>query len=124
MKLAEGKKWELSNNFSVSFSYTQTNKERQHAKKKLPNFSVSFRVNFFYWHFCGFSFETLKTHLKVQAFDHAVSIACSSGIQEVIFNRRIWTSEGGERVYSGVNPHTDHVHIGLNRCGARSFNHS
>jgi hypothetical protein len=35
MKLAEGKKWELSNNFSVSFSYTQTNKERQTRQEKV-----------------------------------------------------------------------------------------
>ncbi|CAJ0955531.1 unnamed protein product, partial [Mesorhabditis belari] len=56
-----------------------------------------------------------------RAFDHAVSIACAHGIQEVIFNRRIWTANGGEHHYSGSNPHTDHVHIGLNRCGARNF---
>ncbi|KAH7695757.1 hypothetical protein AAVH_37180, partial [Aphelenchoides avenae] len=56
-----------------------------------------------------------------QAFDYAVSIACKTGIQEVIFSRRIWTNRGGERAYNGVNPHTDHVHIGLNRCGATKW---
>jgi len=56
-----------------------------------------------------------------KAFEHAVAIACSSGIQEVIFNRRIWTSSKGERAYNGVNPHTDYVHIGLNKCGAEHF---
>ncbi|KAI1721027.1 hypothetical protein Ddc_07462 [Ditylenchus destructor] len=55
------------------------------------------------------------------AFDHAVAIACNRGIQEVIYNRRIWTNGRGERAYNGVNPHTDHVHIGLNRCGAQNF---
>ena len=55
------------------------------------------------------------------AFDYAVSIACQNGIQEVIFNRRIWTKSAGEHAYNGVNPHTDHVHIGLNRCGAANF---
>uniref|UniRef100_A0A914XDK4 ARB-07466-like C-terminal domain-containing protein n=1 Tax=Plectus sambesii TaxID=2011161 RepID=A0A914XDK4_9BILA len=56
-----------------------------------------------------------------EAFDYAVKIACSNGIQEAIFNRRIWTSELGEHDYKGVNPHIDHVHIGLNKCGAKSF---
>ena len=43
------------------------------------------------------------------------------GIQEVIWNRRIWTSarhSEGWRAYTGPNPHTDHVHIGINRAGA------
>ena len=48
-------------------------------------------------------------------------IACANGIQEVIWNRRIWTASG-ERRYGGVHPHTDHVHVGLNRCGATNFN--
>lgn len=41
------------------------------------------------------------------------------GVQEVIFNRRIWTAARGVHAYNGQNPHTDHVHVGLNRCGAR-----
>lgn len=57
-----------------------------------------------------------------RAFEHAVYIACANGIQEVIFNRRIWTKAKGEYAYTGVNPHTDHVHIGLNKCGAQKFN--
>ncbi len=43
------------------------------------------------------------------------------GIQEIIWNRRIWTSgrhTEGWRAYTGPNPHTDHVHIGMNRAGA------
>lgn len=43
------------------------------------------------------------------------------GIQEVIWNRKIWTANyptSGFRAYSGPNPHTDHVHIGMNRAGA------
>ena len=38
-----------------------------------------------------------------------------------MFNQRIWTQEHGERSYGGTNPHTDHVHIGLNRCGAKDW---
>lgn len=43
------------------------------------------------------------------------------GIQELIFNDRIWTASRhteGFREYTGPNPHTDHIHIGLNRPGA------
>ena len=43
------------------------------------------------------------------------------GLQEVIWNRKIWTATyhaSGFRSYTGPNPHTDHVHIGLNRAGA------
>jgi hypothetical protein len=57
----------------------------------------------------------------IKAFDYAVSIACQSGIQEVIFNRRIWVHSKGEYHYTGSDPHTGHVHIGLNRCGAANF---
>uniref|UniRef100_A0A914CMW5 ARB-07466-like C-terminal domain-containing protein n=1 Tax=Acrobeloides nanus TaxID=290746 RepID=A0A914CMW5_9BILA len=56
-----------------------------------------------------------------QAFDYAISIACKTGIQEVIFDRKIWTN-GKTKPYTGQNPHTDHVHIGLNRCGAQNWN--
>jgi uncharacterized protein YraI len=43
------------------------------------------------------------------------------GVQEVIFNRKIWTAfkpTAGMQPYNGENPHTDHVHIGLNKWGA------
>lgn len=48
-------------------------------------------------------------------------LARAMGIQELIWNHRIWTSyhhADGWRVYTGPNPHTDHIHIGLNRAGA------
>lgn len=50
------------------------------------------------------------------------SLARRMGIQEIIHNRRIWSSkypESGLRPYNGENPHTDHIHIGLNWKGAR-----
>jgi hypothetical protein len=62
-----------------------------------------------------------RKHKLIQAFNHAIDIACSNGIQEVIYNRQIWTHANGVRPYRGASPHTDHVHIGLNRCGARNF---
>lgn len=43
------------------------------------------------------------------------------GIQELIWNRRIWTAtyaSSGFRRYTGPNPHVDHIHIGINRAGA------
>lgn len=43
------------------------------------------------------------------------------GVQEVIFNRRIWTKANGVQEYTGQNPHIDHVHIGLNWCGAQNY---
>lgn len=48
-------------------------------------------------------------------------LARAMGIQELIWNHRIWTSarhREGWRAYTGPNPHTDHIHIGLNRAGA------
>jgi hypothetical protein len=49
------------------------------------------------------------------------AVARAMGIQELIWNHRIWTSyhhSEGWRAYTGPNPHTDHIHIGLNRAGA------
>lgn len=42
------------------------------------------------------------------------------GVCEVIFNRRRWTPESGWRHYSGVNPHTTHIHFGNTRAMADS----
>jgi hypothetical protein len=43
------------------------------------------------------------------------------GIQEIIWNREIWTCRTlCRRPYAGVSPHTDHMHVGLNLLGARS----
>ena len=57
-------------------------------------------------------------------FDDLIATACQRGIQEVIFNRQIWTKAGGVQPYTGVHPHDDHVHVGLNRCGARGWHRS
>ncbi len=50
------------------------------------------------------------------------ALAKSMGIQEIIFNRRIWSSSrpnDGLQPYNGPNRHTDYMHIGLNWKGAR-----
>ena len=52
----------------------------------------------------------------------ALANAPRYGVQEIIWNRRIWSSaraKEGWRKYTGADPHTDHVHIGQNRDGAR-----
>jgi hypothetical protein len=52
---------------------------------------------------------------------HNWRLARAMGIQELIWNRHIWTSyhhSEGWRRSTGPNPHTDHIHIGLNRAGA------
>lgn len=49
-------------------------------------------------------------------FDACVRAADELGIQDVIFNRRVvGFGNPTERRYTGPSPHTDHVHIGLNR---------
>lgn len=48
------------------------------------------------------------------------------GIQEVIFDSKIWSSnksEQGWRKYTGINKHTDHVHIGLTNEAATDTNY-
>ncbi len=43
------------------------------------------------------------------------------GIQEIIWYRKIWTSNKesqGFRDYKGTNPHTDHIHCAQNRAAA------
>jgi peptidoglycan hydrolase-like protein with peptidoglycan-binding domain len=45
-----------------------------------------------------------------------------NGIQTVIWDRRIWSRRSPNgRAYTGVNPHTDHLHIELNRSAAQSL---
>jgi hypothetical protein len=58
--------------------------------------------------------------------NHLISIACSTGIQEVIFNRKRWSKSRGTVYYGGKgkSPHTDHVHVSLNKCGAKSFKYN
>jgi len=50
----------------------------------------------------------------------SVLAANPCGIIEVIFNRTRWTAEHGTVPYSGVDPHTAHVHIGFSQTVADS----
>lgn len=40
------------------------------------------------------------------------------GIQYIIWNRLSWKSGRGWQRYTGINPHTDHMHVEFNRDGA------
>lgn len=52
--------------------------------------------------------------------EHA--LARRMGVQELIFDRRVWTARRhaeGWREYTGPNSHADHLHIGMTWAGAR-----
>jgi hypothetical protein len=60
--------------------------------------------------------------LNADADGNRHAVARRMGVQELIWNRSIWTARRhaeGWRPYTGVNPHTDHLHIGLNWAGAK-----
>lgn len=45
------------------------------------------------------------------------------GIDHVIWDRRIWSGRSPSgRAYTGVNPHYDHIHLGLTRAAAERLN--
>lgn len=70
----------------------------------------------------GASFSTMK-----QLAQWCVDYSGWYGIQEVIFNKKIWSSNkaySGWRNYNGTNPHTDHVHIGLTTEAAADTNYT
>ncbi|HUS26004.1 MAG TPA: hypothetical protein VMY99_01495 [Nevskiaceae bacterium] len=54
-------------------------------------------------------------------FRWVIQHAGQLGVQEVIWNRDIWSPGKGLHAYYGDNPHTDHVHIGQNRQMAASY---
>ncbi len=42
------------------------------------------------------------------------------GIDNVIWNRQIWSrAKGGPRLYKGKSPHTDHIHVEFTRAGSQ-----
>lgn len=50
-------------------------------------------------------------HYAAWLIANAETLRC----QRIIWNRRSWTSGFGWKSYSGVSPHTDHLHVELNR---------
>lgn len=55
-----------------------------------------------------------------QPFRALVRKASFLGIDDVIWNRQLWSQvRGGPRPYSGVSPHTDHIHVEFTRAGSQ-----
>jgi len=58
-----------------------------------------------------------------QLFQLFIRNAVELGLDHVIWNRQIWsTARGGPRAYTGVSPHTDHVHVAFTRDGSQRIN--
>jgi hypothetical protein len=67
----------------------------------------------------GVDFFTRDVALGRRIFAFCVGNAEVLGTQSAIFDRRIWgMGRAFERDYTGVHPHNDHVHIGINKWGA------
>lgn len=54
-----------------------------------------------------------------QLFRIFIEAADRTGIDNVIWNRRIWSRHRGLHPYNGQNPHTDHIHIEFTRAGSQ-----
>jgi hypothetical protein len=56
-----------------------------------------------------------------QLYQALIRRARELGIDNVIWNRQIWSqSRGGPRQYTGVNAHTDHLHVEFTRAGSQN----
>jgi hypothetical protein len=57
-----------------------------------------------------------------ELFDAIIRKADKIGVDNVIWNRQIWSvgkRVAGKRKYTGENPHTDHVHVEFTRSGSQ-----
>jgi flagellar protein FlgJ len=48
-----------------------------------------------------------------------IEAANQTGIDNVIWNRTIWSRAKGQHAYHGQNPHTDHIHLEFTRPGSQ-----
>jgi hypothetical protein len=48
-----------------------------------------------------------------------IEAAYETGIDNVIWNRMIWSRAKGEHTYTGVSPHRDHIHVEFTRTGSQ-----
>lgn len=69
---------------------------------------------------CGVPDASVNAAVGQEIAWHAIGAANPCGIVEVIWNRYRWTAERGAVPYSGVDPHTAHVHIGFSQAFAHS----
>ena len=73
--------------------------------------------------------RALDVHLSVkrpdekligdQLFRILAEAAHQTGIDNVIWNREIWSRARSKHFYHGKNPHTDHIHIEFTRGGSQ-----
>jgi hypothetical protein len=55
-----------------------------------------------------------------ELFKLFIKDAAELGLDHVIWNRQIWSTEhGGPRPYHGHSPHTDHVHVAFTTDGSQ-----
>lgn len=67
-------------------------------------------------------FVTHKTEKQIGdgLFQLFIRQSSELGLHHVIWNKQIWSSsKGGPRKYTGVNPHTDHVHLAFTRSASQ-----
>lgn len=48
-----------------------------------------------------------------------IEAAYQTGIDNVIWNRTIWSRSRGAHHYNGQNPHTDHIHVEFTKAGSQ-----
>ena len=57
-----------------------------------------------------------------ELFRAFVDLGSSIGLEEVIWDRQIWSSRRSVvHPYTGANPHTDHVHVGFTRAQSQQI---
>jgi hypothetical protein len=66
------------------------------------------------------AFVAPERMLGDQLFAAFIECSASMGLEEVIWNRQIWSlTHRWVRPYTGVKPHIDHVHVGFTRTGSQ-----
>lgn len=66
-----------------------------------------------------------RPELGMQAVNLLGPHGARLGIDNMIYNRRIWSAANpAGRYYSGVHPHYDHIHIGLTRAAGRNLTYA
>ena len=86
-----------------------TNKKSSHAEGRALDFHLD-------------ATDPSQKALGDRLFDAIIRKAEKIGVDNVIWNREIWSvgkKVGGKRKYNGKNPHTDHVHVEFTRAGSQ-----
>jgi hypothetical protein len=68
------------------------------------------------------AFKPEQRMLGDQLFKVLIRKASALDINNVIWNRQIWSqNKGGPRAYTGNSPHTDHIHVDFTREGSQNL---